>query len=79
MGMQPLDWLDIAAWKDLMNVDLHPEEIKILREMSFAFVSWTQKAKAQDCPAPYKESDTPATKSANIKAQMKQFRRNRAK
>jgi len=73
--MQPLDWLDIAAWLSLMNVDLHPEEIKILREMSFTFVSWTNKSKVQDCPAPYKELDTPAVKSANIKDQMKRFRK----
>ena len=73
--MQPLDWLDIAAWMSLMNADLHAEEVKILRDLSFAFVSWTNKSKVQDCPAPYKEADTPAVKSANIKEQMKRFRK----
>ena len=43
--------------------------------MSFTFVSWTNKSKVQDCPAPYKELDTPAVKSANIKDQMKRFRK----
>lgn len=79
MGMQPLDWLDIAAWINLMNADLHPEEVKILRDLSNAFVSWTNKSKAQDCPAPYKEVDTPAIKSANIKAQMQRFRQSQKK
>ena len=74
MGMTPLDWVDVSAWVSLMNVDLHPEEIKILRELSYAFVSWTNKAKEQNCPAPYGDELTATVKSANIKEQMKRFR-----
>ena len=75
MGIVPVDWVDISAWLNLVCLDLHPEEIKIIRTLSIAYVAQTRKSKEQTCPAPYKEEDTAVNKSANIKAQMAQFRR----
>ena len=78
-GIVPVDWVDIQAWLNLVCLDLHPEEIKIIRMLSIAYVSQMHKSKEQNCPAPYKEDDTAVNKSANIKQQMAQFRRKQSK
>lgn len=75
MGLAPIDWVDIQAWATMTGTHLHPEEARILRGLSHTYVSWSNKAKEYDCPAPYFESETPATKGATVKAQMQRFRK----
>lgn len=52
MGVAPIEWVDIKAWAQLTGTELYPEESKILRELSFHYVSQYNISKAHDCPAP---------------------------
>ncbi len=52
MGMIPIDWVDIKAWAELTGTELHAEESKLLRELSFLYVSTYNSSKSHDCPAP---------------------------
>ena len=52
MGAAPIEWVDIKAWAELTGTELHAEESKILRELSFLYVSQYNNSKAHDCPAP---------------------------
>ena len=52
MGVAPVDWVDIKAWAQLTGTELHAEESKILRQLSFYYVSQYNNSKAHDCPAP---------------------------
>lgn len=55
MGVSPLDWIDIAAWQDLNGLSLHPQEAKIIFDVSRVYVEWVSKAKDENCPAPFPE------------------------
>lgn len=52
VGMAPIDWSDIMAWCHLTGTELHPEECRILRKLSFAYVSQYNQSKEHDSPAP---------------------------
>ena len=75
MGLTPLDWVDIQAWIKLTGLEVHPEEIKILKALSASYIIQLNKSKKSDCPAPFLEEVTPTQKCINIKEQMAQFRR----
>ena len=53
MGAAPMEWTDIESWVNLMHINLHPEEVKTIRDASHVYVNWLSKSKAMDCPAPY--------------------------
>lgn len=73
MGLAPVEWTDIAAWVALTGTDIHPEEARILRDLSGVYVSQYSRSKKQDCPAPF----TDAVQSDNIKQQMQSFKSRR--
>ena len=81
MGLTPIDWPDLLAWSSMTNINPHPEESRIIRELSQVYVAWSSKAKDPNCGAPYlskgQEQANKQAKSDNIKAQMAQFRKNR--
>lgn len=79
MGLAPIDWIDIQAWVNLTGLDIHPEEVRILKDLSCVYIGQLGKSKKIDCSAPYQEENTPEVKCANIKSQMAQFRRKHKK
>ena len=58
MGLVPLSWPDIKDWSIFTGTNLHPEEARILRALSFAYISHNGKSKDQNCSAPYFTDET---------------------
>lgn len=52
MGAVPVDWVDIKAWAQLTGTELHAEESRILRLLSFHYVSQYNISKVHDCLVP---------------------------
>ena len=74
MGMVPIEWADILAWVQLTGTELYPEEARILRELSFAYVAQYTVSKDPDCPAPFFTDDSPVD---SVKQQMARFKQKR--
>ena len=55
MGVNVIGYQTIKAWADLMQVYPTPFDVKILREMSSAFIAMQEKAKKTNEPDPLKE------------------------
>lgn len=49
MGAMVISYVSIQAWSQLMQYDISPWSVKVLREMSGAFISMQEKAKKPDC------------------------------
>lgn len=54
MGVGPLSWLSIDAWQRTTGITLDPWEVQLLRALSLAYVSESQKAESENCPPPFK-------------------------
>lgn len=55
MGAIPLSYTEIANWAMLTDVDPSPFDVRVLRQMSSAFISYQDKSKKPECPDPIKE------------------------
>ena len=76
MGIAPLSWQTINAWKDAMGVDLKPDEALLIRHLSKAYVGQYQKSKNPNQPSPVvvevKDNDLVAQ---NIKSVLNSFKK----
>lgn len=52
-GEVPITWRDIAAWQDVIGIELEPWEARLLRELSIEYVSQRVDARKPDCPMPW--------------------------
>ena len=57
MGMTPLSWVDIQAWSQLTGSQLTPSEARLMRKLSFIYVSQYNASKDIKCEAPYPDQD----------------------
>lgn len=53
MGPVPIGWRDLAAWQELIGVELLPWEARILARLSGNYVGEMERAKKGDAAAPY--------------------------
>lgn len=57
MGAQSIGWDDINNWSDLMGLELEPQEVNALRQLSAAYLDQMHKAKENNCPPPWVDPD----------------------
>ena len=55
MGIAPLSWQEIRAWRLENELSLATYEINLIRQMSVEYVGEYHSASAKDRPAPYQE------------------------
>lgn len=53
MGEVPLTFGDLAAWQDVMGIELEPWEARLLKSLSGDFVDERYHARKRDRPAPW--------------------------
>jgi len=64
MSETALEWREIAAWRQEMDIDLEPWEAEAIQAMSQAFVSQRHEARKPACPAPYSTGAEPQSAGA---------------
>ena len=68
-GPAPLTFTEIAAWQEVMGLDLSPWELGMLRKLSIVYISMSEQAKHPSCPQPWlpdvRRSPEEAEKVAN--------------
>jgi hypothetical protein len=57
MGAQSIGWDDVKHWSDLMGLELEPQEVNALRQLSAAYLDQMHKAKESNCPPPWVDRD----------------------
>lgn len=81
MGIVPLSWADIRAWREENELILDNYEISSIRRLSVEYVSEYHAASAKGHPAPYlasiEELDRPAAAS-KFKSILGAFKRNKS-
>lgn len=53
MGEAPVGWQDMAAWSEMIGVELDPWEARSIRRLSRVFMSQRHDARKPDCPPPF--------------------------
>lgn len=71
MGMAPIGFSDIEAWRNLTETNLTPWDALMLRQMSRAYVNQYAESRDPRCPAPYEEAMTLEQKRAAVFAGFK--------
>lgn len=67
MGVAPISWQSINAWRQLTGVDLPPWEARLLRALSVAYVAEGRAAEAETCPPPWVASATGSVIEAELR------------
>ena len=57
MGLTPISFEEILAWQSLTGIELDPWETRILRRLSYDYLSESHKAEKADYPAPWQPAD----------------------
>jgi hypothetical protein len=70
MGLVPLSWQDILAWKQATGSALSPWELEIMRYLSQSFASEAHRAKDPTAPPPHLTTIRPRA-VADLKAAMR--------
>ncbi|MDD2742324.1 MAG: hypothetical protein PHV02_08625 [Rhodocyclaceae bacterium] len=57
MGPAPITFSEIESWQRQTGVSLQPWELRLMRRLSFDYITETQKAAAPECPPPWAPDD----------------------
>lgn len=68
MGVGPVSWLTIDAWRRLRGIDLPAWEALLIRRLSVEYVAEQRRAESENCPPPWRWQVTEAEKKAEIAA-----------
>lgn len=58
MGIAPISWPTIIAWRGSTGVALDPWEARLLRQLSIAYVAEGQRAESETAPPPWRREVT---------------------
>lgn len=58
MGASPLSWREIGEWQRSTSIRLPPWEARLIRQLSVEYISESQKAESENCPAPWRTDAT---------------------
>jgi len=64
MGIGPVSWLTIDAWRRLNGVELPPWEARLIRRLSIEYVAEQRRAESENCPPPWRWEVTEGEKKA---------------
>lgn len=53
MGAIPIGWRDIAAWESIVGFHLPPWQARLIRSLSYDYLSMSREAEKPTCPAPW--------------------------
>lgn len=81
MGLQPVTWQELQAWRESSGTHCDPWELEQVKMLSMVYLDQFNKAEKPDCPAPWIDPDfvDHAALSDKIKKQFRAFRRAKAK
>ncbi len=68
MGVAPVGWQTIAAWKALSGIDLPSWEARLIRRLSVEYVAEQRRAESPNCLPPWRWQATEAEKKAETSA-----------
>lgn len=54
MGVGPLSWVSIDAWKRGTGIRIPPWEARLIRQLSEAYLAEGRKAEDETCPPPWR-------------------------
>ena len=66
MGIGPVTWLTIDAWRRQTGADLPPWEARLIRRLSIEYVAEQRRAESENCPPPCRWEVTEAEKKAEM-------------
>ena len=53
MGPVPLSWREIAEWTRLSGIELPPWQVRLLRNLSVAYIAESRRAEEELCAPPW--------------------------
>jgi hypothetical protein len=66
MGVGPVSWLTIDAWRRQTGAELMPWEARLIRRLSIEYVAEQRRAESENCPPPWRWEVTEAEKKAEV-------------
>jgi hypothetical protein len=66
MGIGPVSWPTIDAWRRQTGAELAPWESRLIRRLSIEYVAEQRRAESENCPPPWRWEVTEAEKKAEV-------------